>query len=267
MCYQVAAAPWWLPVKGANWKHPEGQDSSIIERWGEVPVMLKRLNVAPLVHLYLRFFHVIIWCTVRACLWFTCWIFSGNKFVSLVNVLCLCRLDHPVLHMSWTDALTYCSWLHKRLPTEAEYECACRGGLKDRHNIQSLFAKCPCVRAPTFTWCFFLSPFCVSGFTPGETSWTQRGSTMQTCGREIFPTTTLGRMDTSKLPRWERKRVVAHWITVMVGKQRVRAVKRFRGPSIERTALKIKALKNKSSFQRFRDKVSPATRWFQGWSN
>ncbi|XP_054025452.1 formylglycine-generating enzyme isoform X2 [Dryobates pubescens] len=33
----VAAAPWWLPVKGANWKHPEGPDSSISNRlfpWG-----------------------------------------------------------------------------------------------------------------------------------------------------------------------------------------------------------------------------------------
>jgi sulfatase modifying factor 1 len=25
----VAAAPWWLPVKGCNWKHPEGPDSNI----------------------------------------------------------------------------------------------------------------------------------------------------------------------------------------------------------------------------------------------
>lgn len=25
----VAGAPWWLPVKGCNWKHPEGQDSNI----------------------------------------------------------------------------------------------------------------------------------------------------------------------------------------------------------------------------------------------
>nr|XP_006009343.2 PREDICTED: sulfatase-modifying factor 1 isoform X2 [Latimeria chalumnae] len=33
----VAAAPWWLPVKGANWKYPEGPDSNISNRffpWG-----------------------------------------------------------------------------------------------------------------------------------------------------------------------------------------------------------------------------------------
>lgn len=32
-CCQVAAAPWWLPVKGANWKHPDGPDSNIIDRY------------------------------------------------------------------------------------------------------------------------------------------------------------------------------------------------------------------------------------------
>lgn len=32
MGHQVAAAPWWLPVKGANWKHPESQDSNITDR-------------------------------------------------------------------------------------------------------------------------------------------------------------------------------------------------------------------------------------------
>lgn len=36
-CYQVAAAPWWLPVKGANWKHPDGPDSNITGRYKNTP--------------------------------------------------------------------------------------------------------------------------------------------------------------------------------------------------------------------------------------
>ena len=61
------------------------------------------------------------------------------------------RLDHPVVHVAFEDALAYAKWADKRLPSEAEFEFAARGGL-DRNRYPWGNELMPGNRAVANTW-------------------------------------------------------------------------------------------------------------------